>query len=446
MSQNLVETVKSYFTGDVVRQASAAVGESEAGVGAAMGGVIPLVLASLLNRAEQPGGSTALWGMAREAYEGGTLANPAALLSTDGAAGSSVLSRGGDLLRSVLGDRYGSTTDTIATTTGVKSSSVSSLLGMAVPVVLGLLGRHSAENSLDAHGFGNFLTGQKASVMSALPFGLGSLFSGAGSMLGGAAAAPSSAATAASTTFANAARTADRTADRAADVVERAAPNRWPWLLLLLLAAAAAWYFLRGNRPPDTAAPVATETALDTTTAVAAAPAAAPTGRYDAASGNYLYEVGAPTELKLPDGTVLKVGSSSVESRLYAFLNDPAQTVSDDKTQGWMSFDRLYFATGKSMLTPESQAQLRNIAAILKAFPNAELKLGGYTDNTGKADANLLLSADRANAALKSLGGMGVAVGRVKAEGYGQEHPIAPNDTPGGRAQNRRIDVRVTKK
>ena len=86
MSQNLVETVKSHFTGDVVRQASAAVGESEAGVGAAMGGVIPLVLASLLNRAEQPGGSTALWGMAREAYEGGTLANPAALLSTDGAA------------------------------------------------------------------------------------------------------------------------------------------------------------------------------------------------------------------------------------------------------------------------------------------------------------------------------------------------------------------------
>jgi OmpA-OmpF porin, OOP family len=440
MSQNLVETVKNYFTGDVVRQASAAVGESETGVGAAMGGVIPLVLASLLNRAEQPGGSTALWGMAREAYEGGTLTNPAALLGADGTGGSSWLSRGGELLRSALGDRYASTTDTIATTTGVKSSSVSSLLGMAVPVVLGLLGRHSAENSLDANGFGNFLAGQKASVMSALPFGLGSLFSGGSSMPGGVA--PGSAATAASTTFANAARTADRTAD----VVERAAPSRWPWLLLLLLAAATAWYFLRSNRTPDTATPVATETAMDTTTTAAAVPVAAPTGRYDAASGNYLYEVGSPTELKLPDGTVLNVGASSVESRLYAFLNDPAQMVSDDKTQGWMSFDRLYFATGKSTLTPESQAQLRNIAAILKAFPGAELKMGGYTDNTGKADANLVLSADRANAAMKSLGGMGVAASRVKAEGYGQEHPIAPNDTPGGRAQNRRIDVRVTKK
>lgn len=111
-----------------------------------------------------------------------------------------------------------------------------------------------------------------------------------------------------------------------------------------------------------------------------------------------------------------------------------------------MNLDRVYFTTGKSALTAESQTQLKNTAAILKAFPNAAVKLGGYTDNKGKADMNLTLSADCANAARKALMDNGIDAGRVAAEGYGQEHPIATNDTPEGRAQNRRVGVRVTKK
>ena len=82
----------------------------------------------------------------------------------------------------------------------------------------------------------------------------------------------------------------------------------------------------------------------------------------------------------------------------------------------------------------------------MKAYPNVEIKIGGYTDSTGNADANLKLSQDRANAVMAELVKLGVPAARMKAEGYGSKFPVAPNKTPAGRSKNRRIDIRVTKK
>jgi len=74
------------------------------------------------------------------------------------------------------------------------------------------------------------------------------------------------------------------------------------------------------------------------------------------------------------------------------------------------------------------------------------IKLGGYTDNTGNPQANQKLSADRANTVMNELIRLGIDPARLAAEGYGEQFPVAPNDTEAGRAQNRRIAVRVTKK
>jgi outer membrane protein OmpA-like peptidoglycan-associated protein len=90
--------------------------------------------------------------------------------------------------------------------------------------------------------------------------------------------------------------------------------------------------------------------------------------------------------------------------------------------------------------------EVTNIAEILKAFPNVELKIGGYTDNVGKEELNQKLSADRAFNVVKALVEQGIDSNRVVAEGYGSKYPVAANDTEEGRAQNRRIAVRVTKK
>ncbi|GAB2451433.1 hypothetical protein GCM10011375_36900 [Hymenobacter qilianensis] len=460
MSQNLLELVQSYFSGDTVRQTSTALGENESSVGKALRSVVPLVLGGLFARSQQPGGNAELFDLSRQTHSSGILNNPGTLVggmgsssTTAPASDGGLLNKGAEMLRSVFGSNYTSAVDGMSQQAGVRNSTTSSLMGMATPVILGLLGKHAADNNLDSTGFGNYLSSQRSSIMGALgslPGNIGSMLAGLG--LGGAAASVGSAASSAThnlgnTVSAAAHRTGDAARNTARDVeTDTDSPNRWPWILLGLLALAAAFFFVRGcDREPEAAAPATTDMVADTTT-VAAAPLAAPTGRYDEASGNYIYDTGANTDIKLPDGTVLNVGGNSFEARLFNFLNDPNQTVSDDKTQGWMSLDRVYFTTGKSALTAESQAQLKNTAAILKAFPNAAIKLGGYTDNKGKADMNLTLSADRANAARKALMDNGIDAGRVTAEGYGQEHPIATNDTPAGRAQNRRVDVRVTKK
>jgi K(+)-stimulated pyrophosphate-energized sodium pump len=161
------------------------------------------------------------------------------------------------------------------------------------------------------------------------------------------------------------------------------------------------------------------------------------------ADGDFVYDEGAMGNLKLADGTEINVGHNSGETRLVDFINDNNKAVNKNT---WFTMDRLYFETGKSVLKTSSQQQVKNIAAILKAYPNVTLKLGGYTDNTGDSAVNFNLSQERANVAKAELVKAGVDAARLDAEGYGQQYPIADNNTAEGRAQNRRIDVRVTKK
>jgi K(+)-stimulated pyrophosphate-energized sodium pump len=160
-------------------------------------------------------------------------------------------------------------------------------------------------------------------------------------------------------------------------------------------------------------------------------------------AGDFEYDLGAMGKLSLADGTALNVGNNSAEKKLVDFITEAGKAV--DKTT-WFTLDRLYFETGKSVLKASSQEQLNNIAAILKANPNVELKLGGYSDNTGDSAKNVLLSQQRAEIAKAGLVNLGIDAKRLSAEGYGPQYPVADNATEAGRARNRRIDVRVTKK
>ena len=165
------------------------------------------------------------------------------------------------------------------------------------------------------------------------------------------------------------------------------------------------------------------------------------------ASGNYIYNVGDLIDINLPDGTVLHIGQNSTENKLFTMLQDAGFTVNTDKSQDWVTLDRVYFNTGSDELTANSKVQLDNIAKILTAFPTAEVKLGGYTDNTGSQEINQPLSEGRAKSVLNDISNAGIAANRLSSEGYGSEHPICPaNDTDICKAQNRRVDIRITKK
>ena len=193
----------------------------------------------------------------------------------------------------------------------------------------------------------------------------------------------------------------------AAAVVPEAKRNwLWPLLLLGLLLIAALWWFNRSKAPEVPA-------------------------------------VANLFKLNLPDGTVLNVPENGIENQLVKFITDSSRPV-DDTT--WFNFDRLLFDTGSASLQPASQEQLNNIAAILKAYPNVHVKIGGYTDNVGDAAANLNLSKARAQSVMNAIVAAGIDPSRLEAQGYGEDHPVADNSTPEGRAQNRRIALRVTAK
>ena len=99
------------------------------------------------------------------------------------------------------------------------------------------------------------------------------------------------------------------------------------------------------------------------------------------------------------------------------------------------------FESSRSALRPESYGVLDQVAASLMANPDIRIEIAGYTDSTGSAALNLRLSQARAAAVRAYLARDGVPLGRMRARGYGASGYIAPNTTPAGRAQNRRVEL-----
>ena len=145
----------------------------------------------------------------------------------------------------------------------------------------------------------------------------------------------------------------------------------------------------------------------------------------------------------LPGGATIEGNKDGLESKLIGFLSSKDAAI-DNKL--WFDFDRLTFVTASHDLTPESKAQIATAVGILKAYPAAAIKLGGYTDNQGDADRNLALSESRAQSVMAALAAGGVDASRIEARGYGDQFPIGDNATPEGRAKNRRTALSVRAK
>jgi outer membrane protein OmpA-like peptidoglycan-associated protein len=99
------------------------------------------------------------------------------------------------------------------------------------------------------------------------------------------------------------------------------------------------------------------------------------------------------------------------------------------------------FDFNKATLKPDAAPIIAQIVALLKANPNLNLSVDGYTDDVGLHDYNVKLSQARAAAVVAALEAQSIAAGRLTSTGYGPDKPIAPNDTDAGRAQNRRVEL-----
>ena len=101
------------------------------------------------------------------------------------------------------------------------------------------------------------------------------------------------------------------------------------------------------------------------------------------------------------------------------------------------------FNTGESELLPGAYRNLIALAVTLKDHPNYKAEINGYTDSIGKAEANLILSQKRAQAVADFLVSQGIDRKRLEIIAHGEADPIASNTTATGRAQNRRVEIRL---
>lgn len=104
---------------------------------------------------------------------------------------------------------------------------------------------------------------------------------------------------------------------------------------------------------------------------------------------------------------------------------------------------QITFPSASTRIDAESMPTLDRIAGILKGCRPARFEIGGHTDDSGRASANMELSLGRAEAVVDALLARGVFLERMVAKGYGEQDPIADNETEEGRALNRRIGVRL---
>ena len=407
MADNLIEIIGKTLAGEMLNKVGSAIGASPQAAGGALAGAIPAILGGLLNKGSTQSGAGELLDMLTRGNHDGMLGNLAGALG-GGDATSNLIKTGASLLPAIFGNRTDAIGSMIGSLGGLNQNSTKSLLGLLAPLVMGFVTKQlRGSGGLNLGNLVGMLAGQRDFIQKAAPAGLASAL-GVNS-LGDIGAGLSG-------------------MTKAATPAASSGGGIWKWLIGLGVLA-LGFLLLRGCPQERAAAPEVSTPAPVTEVAPAPEPVV------EATDGLI--------DQTLADGTVIRIAPEGVESKLIAFIQDANRAV--DKTT-WFTMDRMEFETGSATLKASSAAQLENITAILKAWPNVALKFGGYTDNTGDAAANVKLSGERANAAMQGVGSRGIEAGRLGAEGYGDQFPVADNATEEGRARNRRIDVRVSNK
>ncbi|MDP4198267.1 MAG: OmpA family protein [Bacteroidota bacterium] len=117
-----------------------------------------------------------------------------------------------------------------------------------------------------------------------------------------------------------------------------------------------------------------------------------------------------------------------------------ANTIGKLLTDGKFVTHGITFEAGKATIKPESMGVLNDVAAFLKSHGSMKFEIDGHTDSDGSASSNMTLSQQRADAVKSQLVAMGIAGSRLTTTGFGASKPIAGNDTPEGKANNRRVE------
>lgn len=404
MSSTLIDSVKSVFTDVHISKFSVLLGEAEGNIQKAVHAAIPIELIDALHESGTTGGATRIWNLSKQAANGDFFGHLHELTAGSGGlvVGSILLNKGTDLARNLLTVRTDAVINEVSRYAGVSIPSASFIVGVTSFAALDSIGRHVANSNVDANGLAQWLATQKDSIIHAIPAGLQ-----VKSALG-----------------------IHHYPGEKGVVVRRNTALYVAVILIVLFLA--AFFIYRSRKETDVVS------SSSTTDTIVTAPAPAATHPDTIAS--------PAIQVSLPNGKVIDAYKGGTEDQLVSFLNDPNAKL-DKKNGNWFDFTNIGFASNSASLLLESETQLKNIVAILEAFPKAKIKIGGYSDNTGDSADNKKLSQQRADNILIKLKDLGAKPSHLTgAEGYGTNYPVGDNGTPAGRAMNRRMSIDVKAK
>lgn len=408
--ENLVETVRNLLGGGAVRQVSSLVHEDEGKTRKALETAVPVSIAGLASQASTEEGARSLL----ETFQSGryphvepddlgrTLSDPGSV--------TRIASSSEGFISRMFGSKLDGILDGVAGVAGVSRSSATKLLGLAAPLVMGLVGKRAASQHLDARGLAGFLSQQGNFAAGLLPDRFAGLLGGMRPAMAGVPAAA----------------VATAHGPRRVEIPREDVGHRrsiLPWLLagLAVLGGLIWWASSRQNR-------------RDATQQVGTVPATEPRAQTPPATAPPVApQATAPARPEIVAQGTIGPFQRAVEQGQGAL---PQRFV----VQG------LDYETDSATIQPQTARVLDEVAAVMNANPSAMIRTEGHTDATGNMEVNRTLSTDRANAVKAYLVGQGVAPDRITAAGMASEQPIAPNDTQEGRASNRRTEIVLTQR
>lgn len=433
MSLNIIDLIKGQLGPALVTQAASQLGESESGISKAISGLLPAVVGGLANNADKPGVLDAI----TSANNSGILGN---LLG--GSSNNSIITT---LLSLIFGDKIGGLTNTIAKFAGISDSSSSSLLNLVSGAALGTVGKYAADNNLGASGITSLLGEQKGILSSLLPAGLSLASFGLDTekWFDKTKETVSSVASTAKDNLAEDVAVAKEKVSTVKEEIREDFNNNegggssiWKWLLPLLLLGLLGWFLMKQCKKTETDTTTSSDTIKTDKDSPKVEAATVPAAKTD-------------SDIDL-NGVKLKGYTDGMEDKMIKFLKaDGYKSAADDAAlkDTWYDFDHVNFKIGSSTeLEAGSQGQVDNLIAILKAFPDAKIKIGGYTDKTGVEADNVKLSQARADFIKAALTKAGVGAQVLGAEGYGSKFAtVAKEASNEERAADRKMAVRFAK-
>lgn len=422
MAANLIEMFKNTVGDLVIKQASSMMGESAESATKAIGSIIPTLLGTLVQKGGTDAGVRGLMDfMAENKIDGSRLANVSSLLG-GGQDTQGLLLEGGGILKYLLGDKLASVVDMISGSSGLKTSSSSSMLKMAGPLLMGILGKYIGEKSLDGQGIKNLLLGQREYVKQGLPDGMSDVL-GLGSTLDMGQALSSS--------------SSDTSSKMTSGGSGTGLSKFLPWLVLVLAALGLLYFIQKGcnssGKPEGEPATTSVDTLSKTAPTSTGITSADPTAK--------------KLPYTLPDGKKLELVPTSFTARIYDFIRG-TNTGGDmnARTPNCFRLENVHFVPGTSQLTSQSDESLTELYEVLKNYPVVIVSIEGHTDNVGDPEKNRVYSEQKAQAVKVWLEKKGIAADRLIASGWGDRNPFTDNASEEGKATNRRVEVCVVKK